>query len=139
MSSYCARADVEQIHGVSNVEKWADLDNDGDAAKITARITAMIGYASEELDDRLRDGPYDVPFSSGLTTITYLSALLAGVLLYEARGVQDFESETGTPYHRLQWHRSRVDQMVNQILSGQRQLNATKRTQSGIPFTVKDG
>lgn len=138
-SAYCDRTDIETIYGVSNVQKWADLDNDGDAAKITARIIAMIGYASEEIDDRLRDGPYEVPFSSALTTITYLSGLLAGALLYEARGVQDFESETGTPYHRLQWHRNRVDQVLNQILNGQRKLNATKRTQSGIPFTVTDG
>ncbi len=138
MSAYCARADIEQIFGTSNVEKWADLDDDADATKITARITAMIAEASEDIDDQLRGGRYELPFPSGTMTITTLAARLAGVLLYEARGVRDFESETGTPYHRLQWHRNRVEQVIKEIQSGQRILNAQRTEQSDVPFLVKD-
>jgi hypothetical protein len=99
----------------------------------------MIAEASEEIDDRLRGSKYDVPFASGTVTITKLVARLAGVLLYESRGVQDFESETGIPYHRLQWHRARVEQVIQEILAGQRTLDASKSAQPQVPFTVKDG
>lgn len=134
-SAYCARADIEAIYGTTNVATWGDLDADGDTDKITARITWAIESASNELEDRLRGGPLEVPISPVPQTILELTAYLAGVILYEARGVTDFESETGTPYHRLQWHRDRVDKVITQILSGQRKMSGS--THPEVPHVVK--
>jgi len=138
-SAYCVRADIEQMFGPVNVTKWADLDNDRDADKIAARIAAMIDDASNEIDDRLRGGSYEIPFGTAPKTVQLLAARLAGVLLYEARGVEDFESETGKPYHRLQWHRDRVDRVLSQIRSGARRLLAeTIAYHNEAPMPVND-
>ena len=54
MSTYCVRADVEAVYGTGNVAKWADLNNNGSAGEITARIAWAITAASNEIDDMLR-------------------------------------------------------------------------------------
>jgi len=138
-SSYCARADIEQIFGRTNVTKSADLDNNDDAEAIAARIDAMIAAASNEINDRLRGGPYRVPITQICETIKLLTAHLAGVMLYEARGIQDFDATSGLPYHRLHWHRTHVDTVLVQIRSGVRRLDIEtieQHTQS--PSVVKD-
>lgn len=139
-SAYCTREDIEQVFGRTNVTKSADLDDNGNAEEIAARITAMIVAASNEVDDRLRGGPYRVPITQTCETIKFLTAHLAGVMLYEARGVQDFDTTTGLPYHRLHWHRTHVDTILTQIRSGVRRLDietVERHTQS--PSVVKDG
>lgn len=103
--AYSARTDIEAHFGKSNVKTWADLDNDGVIASITARIAAAIVYADNVIDTRLRGGPYDIPFATTPTLITHVSAKLAGVWLYESRGVTDFDSTTGRPQHQLHWHK----------------------------------
>ena len=134
MAEYCARADVEAIYGVTNVSKWGDLDSDQDAGKITARITWAIQSASNELEDRLRGGPLSVPFSPVPQTIKETTAYLAGVILYEFRGITDM-TEEGEPQHRLHWHRERVDTVISQILAGQRKFAGS--THPEVPHVVK--
>lgn len=114
---YSERSNIEDIYGVTNVEKWADLDNDGDATKITNRITAAITRADDELDNRLRESRYVVPFTTAPSAIEYLSALYAGIWLYSNRGVTDYNAD-GEAQDQLQHQRNDFDEKVRMIHAG---------------------
>jgi hypothetical protein len=127
MSTYCTTADINQVFGPTNVTKWADLDNDADAAKIASRITAAIAYASEAIDDVLRCTSYAIPVvnASDTTPITIkdLAAKLAGIWLYEARGYPDVDRESGQPVHRYAWMKKDCEQTLEEIRTGRRKLD----------------
>ncbi len=111
---YCTRQNVEDIYGPDNVIKWADLDNDRDSNKIEDRIVCIIDKATEEIECRLRDGPYKIPFIAPFDkVITDICARLTGVMLYELRGIQDSDSKNDD----LLWHRKQVDQVIDGIMA----------------------
>ena len=124
---YCVRSDVEAIFGTANVAVWADLNSNKIAAEITARISNAIDWATSEVNDLLRGGPYSLPVVSTDGTvpksIVDTAAMLAGVWLYESRGIVDYNSE-GKAEHRLQHQRNRAYDNIRQIHAGQRKLNA---------------
>lgn len=124
--AYCTRANIEGRFGVDNINKWADLDNAGSTTDVTARINAAIAAAEDDIDTTLRGGPYVIPFAgTPPVTIRDLCADLAGVWLYESRGVVDFDPETGRPHHRLQWHRKNAKRVLAELHGGKRQLDLT--------------
>jgi phage gp36-like protein len=120
--SYCVRADIEAVFGSTNVERWADLNNDGNATEITARIVRAIQIAEAEVNDRLRGGPYSLPFSTVPVAIENLTASLAGVWLYESRGVEDTDPH-GNAVHRLTWHKKNAQRMITEIHAGLRRFD----------------
>jgi hypothetical protein len=120
---YCDRADIEDQFGIENVGKWADLENHGDDGLIEARIDAAIQWATNEVDDRLRGGPYEVPIASPTHTMVAVTATLAGVWLYEARGVQDFDEASGKPTHKLAWAKDRAEKILTDVRAGKRRLD----------------
>jgi hypothetical protein len=142
MQPLCTRADVEAVYMPSNVAKWADLDGDGDAADIDARIDRYCEVATADFYDRLRGGPYAVPLSfgddaSGIST-TNTVASFAGVLLYEANGVMDFNPETGQPQHRLHFQRKQYEDFCSDLRSGRRRIDAERVCRScTAPEVVK--
>ena len=128
MSTYCTRSDIEDVFGVENTSQYADLDNDENATTITNRITRAIAWASAEIDDFARGAHYTIPLadSSGSTptTIENLAAVLAGIWLYEARGSKDFSERTGEPSHRMFYQKAWARQMLEEIKTGARKLDA---------------
>lgn len=128
---YCARADVELVFGTKNVIQWADLDNEEDATFIANRITTMIALAHEQLEDAIRHSSYDLPFDPIPVAVTYHTACLAGVLLYESRGEVDSEEESGN--HRLTPFRRRWQAFVKQLLSQAHILDATRTPRTNAP------
>jgi hypothetical protein len=128
MSTYCTRANVEATYGTTNVSQWADLDDTEVANDITARITRAIAVASEQIDDAARCWHYQIPLAdasgSTPTSIEDLAATLAGLWLYEARGSQDFDPNTGMPHHRLAWKRKEAMRALRDIRTGQRKIDA---------------
>lgn len=132
---YCVAADLFDVFGMLNVKKWADLDNDQDLEKIEARITSAISRASGEIDDWLRDR-YDVPFNPVPSAINEVASILAGVRLYENRGIEDIDPETGRPVHRLAHLREAAKRTLQEILSGQRRLDAPTQV-TARPKVVK--
>ena len=128
MSTYCTRAQIEAIYGATNVEKWADLDEDDDAANITARITDAIAVASEEIDDIARMSEFQIPLadsdSATPVTVRNTAATLAGIILYENRGTQDFNPRTGEPFHRLAFKRTQVRRFLAELRKGDRRIDA---------------
>lgn len=116
--AYCVRSDIEDRFGVANVTTWADLDNDGNASKITARIARAIVVAEDQVNAWLRGGAYAIPFSGAPTMIEDICAVLAGVWLYDARGVAEYDMETGKAQHRLHFQRDTAMKKLVEIRTG---------------------
>lgn len=114
--AYSTRDLIETKFGKANVRKWADLDGNKDQEDITARITAAIAYGDAEIDMTL-GGRFSVPFASTPTVIEEISVQLAGVRLYEGRGVPDAD-EDGNVRHRLAWHRDQAQRKLRAIAAG---------------------
>jgi hypothetical protein len=129
VDALCAQSDVEAIYGVGNVAKWADLSGNRDAGEINATIASEIAYQTEYAYDRLRGGPLAVPLTGTVPlTLRRLVATLVGVGLYENRGTQDFNPESGQPEHRFMWKRKWADGQLDAIRAGKLRLNATGST-----------
>ena len=122
MGRYIGQSDVEQIFGTVNVAKWSNLDNlDESGSPDTTRITTAITYAEDWLDEQLRNGPYTTPLAGTLPqTVKNAVAAMAGVWLYEARGVDDFDGESDNP---ITAHRNRAQRYVARVLRGEVQLD----------------
>lgn len=140
--AYAERPDIESIFGASNVETWANLENEvsGSTDHVNNRITSALAYAENFIERRLKVGPYAIPLSPVDSIVTDIAARLAGLWLYEGRGVQDWDQETGRPAHKLQWHRVYVEEKLRMILAGQIQLSAaTSRPNRSnrSPFVVR--
>ena len=139
MSDYCTRDDIEDLFGVENVKKWADLDGDGNAVSIAARIARAIVVASAHIDDRLRGGPYVLPVAGSPATLVDLAAALAGIWLYEARGVEDYDEATGEIRDKVNARRKRAEKTLRDIRSGAIRLDATlANTGTTAPIVVND-
>jgi len=110
-----------------------------DAAE--ARTMRAIASATAEIDDTLRDGPYVVPLEPNgeeyPQTLVDLCASLAGVWLYEARGVQDFDEATGAPTHRQGWRRDYARRVMKRLLAGTLVIDCTKVCDTDAPQAVK--
>jgi hypothetical protein len=105
------------IYGPTNVEKWADLENDGDEDHIEERITWARRTATIRINNRLRGGPYAIPFEAPYPReVVEMSARLAGTLLYDSRGITD-QGLDDEPIHQLAPHRKMVERWMLQIHS----------------------
>jgi phage gp36-like protein len=124
--AYSAAADLYQVFGTTNVETWADLDNDDTG--VAARITEAITVADAKIDAILRGCHLRIPVvtEGGATPvlITDLSAKLAGIWLYEARGSKDFNPKTQRPYHRYAFMKAEARRTLEEIRGGHLRLDA---------------
>lgn len=123
---YCERVDIEKVFGIRNVAIWADLDADEDIWTIQQRVEDFCEDASTEVEDILRGAGFVIPLvdSNGLPPkqFAHWVATLAGVNLYEARGVED--SEDGN--NRLLVQRERVMSEFGKIASGHRRTTLVR-------------
>jgi phage gp36-like protein len=96
--AYCDIQDVINVYGEVNVYKWADLNGDGNIntdpynTEVIDRINYAINLQAEEIDDKLRFGLYSLPFDPIPLCIINLNATLAGIWLYNIRGLDDEKS-----------------------------------------------
>jgi len=130
MTAYSTPADLALVFGRSNLEKWADLNNNGVAVEITARIAWAISLADERINDRLRDSLYVVPLTTTSQTIVDLSARLAGSYLYMSRGMVDSEDASK---NQLQVHEEYAEKLLNDIIAGRVRIDATRRNTHTYP------
>lgn len=119
--AYATRADIENRFGKSAVKKWASMEGSTSLADVTAKITTALADAETEVDDALRGGPYAIPFTSIPGRITALTARLAGVILYEARGVE-LEDESDDA-ETIANHRKQIMETLRKIKHGGIQLS----------------
>ena len=115
----CGRGDIEQIFGTTAVAKWGDLNNNEDADEITGRINYRIAIADSLMRSTLGNSAWVLPLEGDEIPpiLAYYTACLAGVLLYEGRGVQDYDAR-GNAQHQLSFHKKGVDDFVKGVLFG---------------------
>lgn len=123
--SYIIQADIENVFGTSNVQKWSQLDNDFDIAD-TTRITTAITYAEERVENRFRESRYALPFSPISNEIKEWCAKLAGIWLYQSRG-QDDDNEEGNKLEQL---RKNVEDAISMCLAGITKLNTGRHDEA---------
>lgn len=124
MGVYIGQANVEDQFGANNVAVWSQLDNTTTGAD-TSRVDDAIDNAEQTVEDRFRGGPYAVPFtgggSRGLVKVIEWCAKLAGIWLYENRGLRD-AGEDGD--NKLTKMKADVFHEIAVYLSGQVRLQA---------------
>jgi hypothetical protein len=133
----CSRADVENVFGAQNVQKWADVDNCGDPTVIARRIDWSIAWATNELQDMLRDGPYVVdplPVTAAATWVP-LAAMLAGWMLSNPRVGED--TVDPAVQRKNSWALKHVQETVHEIKTGLRRINAVPaRRMANVPMVM---
>jgi hypothetical protein len=133
----CSRADVESVFGATNVQKWADVDNCGDPTVIARRIDWSIAWATNELQDMLRDGPYVVdplPVTAAATWVP-LAAMLAGWMLSNPRVGED--TVDSAVQRKNSWALKHVQETVHEIKTGLRRINAMPaRRMANVPMVM---
>ncbi len=126
--AYCTRSDIEQRFGADSVADFADLDEQTNTTTMTSRINYAIDVAEAEVDSIMRCSPYAVPIVGIDTTtpvlLTHICATLAGVYLYTARGVQNYDPATGRGVHSYEFHRQDALTLLRALADGTRKLNA---------------
>lgn len=128
---------IEQQFGIDNVHKWVALDDYDEAADYALRLYQHIADAEAEIDDALRDSAVSVPIESDVPSlITQIATALAGVRFYEARGVVDFNTDTGLPQHRLQYQKREAWKRIALLKTGQLRLSG--ETVVRHPIVVDD-
>lgn len=126
--AYASEAGMDLIFGTDNLDAWSDLDNDDNAATITARKAQAILVADASIDDVARLTGYKVPLvtSAGATptTVADMANRLAGLYLYEGRGALESNQRSGEPYHRYAFVAVRVRRWLEQLRNNEIKLDA---------------
>lgn len=124
--SYCVRTDLENIYGAVNIQKWADIDNDGVSTKIDARINWALQLSYDYVNNKLEGGPYAVPLTGSYPMIITCQAQLATGYLYESRGLTNYDPD-GKPIHQLKQGMDWANNILLQLRGG------TIRIQKALP------
>lgn len=119
--AYAVRADIEKRFGRTAVEKWASMEGTTSRADVAVKIATALVDAETEVNDALRGGPYAIPFTTVPRRITQETARLAGVILYEARGVE-LEDESDDA-ETIANHRKQIMDTLRGIKHGNTQLS----------------
>lgn len=98
------------------------------STKISARVARSIVEAMSDVDSKMLGGPYTVPIATAAGAIPerikQITAALAGVWLYENRGVNDYDAKTKTAKHKLSFHQDRAYGELAEYRASQRRLDA---------------
>ncbi len=122
MGTYITKSDIEAVFGVDNMATWSDLENTQGSTN-EDRVDTAIAHAESLVDDRFRHSRYAVPLQgidgSVPAVVVDWAAKLAGIWLYESRGLRDGDQD-----NQLAGIKSAVETGMDAYLSGKRRLNA---------------
>ncbi len=99
-----ARSDLDDVFGKSNIDKWADLENEGDIDHIAARVAWAISLAESHVRSKMILTTYVWDTIATNPMVEHAIALKAGMLLHTNRSVVDSDglSKTGNPMARFE-------------------------------------
>ena len=122
--AYATQADIEEFYGAQFVQTNADRDQDQDATKIAAAITAALEWATEEIDAHLRGGVVKLPLATPVPSmIKDVCRKLAGAFLYSHRGAADFDAQSGDAMDKLHPIRRECYRKLARIAAGRIDLD----------------
>lgn len=139
MSTFAEDQDLYDMFGEANVKEWANMQelastDEGYTDEIARRIVAALTYATEEIKDLLRDGPYDENFATTVpASIKRCCCYLAGCWLFEWRR----DTEENNRYSKME---DRAMKIIEEIKRGVRRFDSTTQTVTGtcVPGVVAD-
>lgn len=134
--AYCVTADINNVFGSVNVNRWADIDNDGNATTISDRIDWAITLAEDFINSAMYGHKYDFPITSETVPalITHITAIKAGLLLHDSRGVED----SGGKAPPLSVQRIEMESTIKNIKRGLIKLHSLTENATTIPKVVTD-
>jgi len=137
LMAYITQSNIEGVFGVQNVAEWSNLENDGSGAS-TARIALAITFAEEYVEDRFRDGPYEVPFvNTGSSTpqcVVDWCSRMAGAWLYRSRPPQSREQD------RMASVLEGIENEMDAYIAGARKMKAARiGTGPTVPVALSPG
>lgn len=138
---YTDSASVDKKFGFDNIMQWLALDTGDEATDYAQRAYDCIKQAEAWIDVQLSGSFYNSTSYERPTVPTVLHELAttqAGILMYESKGVTDYDPESGRPTHRLEYHRKRVEMMVKELRNGLIKLDGGL-TPSQIPLANVTG
>lgn len=128
---YCNSNDVILKFGQDNVATWLAIDDADYYIDSALRCAEFIKLAEAQVLDSLRGGHIDESFlepnGQVAPTIRSIAADFAGVRMYEARGVTEFDAESGRPQHRLQYQQKNAEKLLSRLKEGLLRVNVTER------------
>lgn len=137
MTNFAEAQDLYDIFGESNVKEWAnmqelDLDDADYTTEIARRITAALEYGTEDIKELLREGPYDITFSTVPSGIKRCCCYKAGCWLFEWRRDKDENDR----YSKME---AKADRIIEEVKRGARQFDTGTQTVNGtrVPGVVK--
>jgi len=98
------RADLDDVFGASNIDKWADLENEGDVDHIAARVAWSIALAEGYVQANIKMTTYVWDTVKTNPMVEHAIAIKAGLLLHTNRSVVDSDGEQkqGNPMARFE-------------------------------------
>lgn len=129
MANYADADNLYDCFGKARVKEWANMqelteDNSTYSTEISRRITAALTYATGEINDFLRNGPYDIPFSTVPTSIERACVYLAGAWLFEWR--RGYGAEYDEMHERME---QRGYKILEEVKRGARQFDEDVQTE----------
>jgi len=124
VSRYASYAGMIRKFGEVSLRKWASVNGDNEPEFVTNVGNSAV-YADEFIDSALSGGYYTVPFTTdpGIpVVIKDIADTLAGIHLYEAQGVIDFNPENQSSKHRFSRTKSQAKRMLSGIKTGRIRL-----------------
>lgn len=111
---YCERRQLNLVYGKLNIDRWADLDNSQDSGEIEERVNYAITQAEAYINGRLGSSPYTFPITLEAvpTIISHITAIKAGLILYDGRRVVADETES-----QVSAQQQEFEDYINRILS----------------------
>lgn len=136
---WTSRSQLEAQFGLTNIEQWADLENEGSEENIAGRISWAIAEAQSDAELLLYTSPVDVDAQrSALSSNSMLRravTIMAAVKLYESRGIVDYEPD-GDGKHRLSQADKSAKTFFKKVQAGQIRLAAQSDTASTVIVIV---
>lgn len=117
---------IAQKFGYDNMQSWLSLPaGDTDSpTDFALRAYEFIDNAEKQIDNELI-GPYyrgdgvEGDFADGVPElIEQMATALAAVMMYEARGVNNYDSDDNRPQHRLSYHRDWYEKQLKKVKYG---------------------
>lgn len=133
---WSSRSELETLFGATNISMWADLENTGNAPLIQTAINSALAVATDEAQSLLRGGACG-EITSPSPALRKAVTQLAGVHLYEARGVKD-ASEDKSGYHKLTAHSRAAREFLLRVSAGQIRLSNQTVNLTNTPAVIYD-
>ncbi len=129
--TWTSRKEIELLFGSDNIAQWADLNSTAVAVEITERIQWAVDNATDEARGRLINSPVKLStLIEAPLRLRMATSRLAGVLLYESRGVKDTAEDDGK--HKLVYHKKEANKFFAKVQAGQLRIGEGSSTSPGV-------